>query len=359
MIRLKSIDNFRGITIIAMIWLHLSDWWLSGDFRWFAESSLLVVNYVFWVSFQFISGISTFLFLKSRRLKIEASNKKGLKTIKKEFLLRAVMLLVVSLIYNSVIAVFLLNPLLIWSLFMILSIAISLIMVRPLLETSKWTRLFLGIFFMVFNFVTLSFLEGFQGQFNIFGIIYYILYNPINLHPIFSSFAAFLIGTVIGETIFEIYLSNDRERRRRLLKRRILIPSIISGGIIVAFVCIVELTQFLNIPSFYYIISSLGVSLILFSAFVIIEEYELIKTEKSHRFIFYFSYYSLTIYLAHNLLYFLFLGSLNILLLLMLLLTTIITIGILLKLLYEKTNSNFAIKVIIGKFARHFVRKGE
>ena len=359
MIRLKSIDNFRGITIIAMIWLHLSDWWLSGDFRGFEGFSLQVVHYVFWVSFQFISGISTFLFFKSRRSKIEASNKKGLKTIKKEFVLRAVMLLVVSLIYNSVIAVFLLDPLLIWSLFMILSIAISLIMVSPLLETSKWTRLSLGIFFMFFNYATLFFLEGYKGQLNIFGIIYYILYNPINLHPIFSSFAAFLIGTVLGETIFDIYLINDRERRRRLLKRRILIPSIISGGIIVAFVCIVELAQVLNIHSFYYIISSLGISLILFSVFVLIEEYELFKTKKSHSFIFYFSYYSLTIYLAHNLLYFLFLGLLNIPLLLVLLLTTIISIGLLLKLLYERTNSNFAIKVIIGKLARHFVRKGE
>ena len=52
---------------------------------------------------------------------------------------------------------------------------------------------------MVINFIILSFLQGFKGQFNLFGVIYHFLSFPINLHPILSSFAAFLIGTIYGD----------------------------------------------------------------------------------------------------------------------------------------------------------------
>lgn len=327
MVRLKSIDNFRGITIIAMIWLHLSEWWLSGEAHWFGEISLVVVNYVFWVSFQFISRMSTFLFYKTRNLSKDPLKSNTKKTVKKEFALRALLLFILSLIYNGILAITTLNPLTIWTLFMILSIAMSLIMTWPLLETSKWTRLFLGIFFMVTNFILLSLLQGFKGQINIFGAFYHFLFFPINLHPILSSFAAFLIGTIYGDIIFDIYNNDDKFRRRRLLKRRIIVPSLIIGGILIAFVFTAQSAQsaqFLSIPSLYHIISSLGISLILFSLFVIIEEYKIFKTKKSYKFVFYYSYYSLTIYIAHNLLFFLFWETLNIPILLIFLVITII-----------------------------------
>jgi len=356
MIRLKSIDNFRGITIIAMLWLHFSEWWLSGEFLWFMDFTLLVANYVFWISFQFISGISTFLFYKTRILKTETSKGNRKKTVKREFILRALMLLIVSLIYNTLIALTISDPLYIWSLFILLSIAVSLIMIWPLLDISKWMKLSLGIFFMVFNFIVLSLLLEFEGQPNLFGVIYHILFYPIHLHPIFSSFAAFLIGAVVGEVLYDIYINEDKEKRRRLLKRRIIIPSLIIGGILIAFVYSVESVQYLNLPSFYRIISSMGISLILFSVFIIIEEYEVFKTKKSYKFIFYYSYYSLTIYLVHNILYFLFFGILNLPALLFILPLTIIIIGLLLKQLYNRTKSNFALKVIIGKLAHRIAR---
>ena len=356
MLRLKSIDNFRGITIIAMIWLHLSEWWLSGDSQWFYYSSLQVIQYVFWVSFQFISGISTFLFYKTRKLKQQTSKSNKKKPVKREFILRAILLLIVSFIYNSSIAIAILNPLYIWSSFILLSIAVSLIMIWPLLETSKWTRIYLGIFFMAFNFIILSFLQDFKGKINFFGIIYHFLYYPISLHPIFSSFAVFLIGTAVGDIIYDVYNNKEKERRRRLMRRRIIIPSLIIGGILITFVYSAESVHFLNLPSFYRIISSLGISLILFSVFILIEEYEILKTKKTYKFIFYYSYYSLTIYVAHNLLYFLFLGLLNIPILLLFLLLTTILLGLLLKWLYENTSSIFAIKVIIGKLAHKMVK---
>jgi hypothetical protein len=136
-------------------------------------------------------------------------------------------------------------------------------------------------------------------------------------------------------------------------------PSFIIGVSLVTFVYIVELGGVLNIPSLYRVISSMGISLILFSIFVLIEEYEIFKTKKNHKFIFYYSYYSLTIYIAHNLLFFLFFGLLNIPILVLLISLTIFLLGLLLKWLYEKTSSNFAVKVIIGKLAHRIVKKAE
>jgi len=107
------------------------------------------------------------------------------------------------------------------------------------------------------------------------------------------------------------------------------------------------------------VMSSMGISIILFSVFVIIEEFEILKTKKSYKFVSYYSCYSLTIYIAHNLLFFLFLGQLNIPILLIFLLITIILLGLLLKWLYKRTRSSFAIKVIIGKLANKIVRKSE
>jgi hypothetical protein len=207
--------------------------------------------------------------------------------------------------------------------------------------------------------VILSFLQGFKGEFNVFGIFYHIFFFPVNLHPIFSSFAAFLIGTVIGDILFEIYTNKDKEKRRGLLKRRIIIPSLILGGGLITFDYTAEFMHFLNIPSFYHIISSMGISLILFSIFVLVEEYEILKTKKSYKFIFYYSYYSLTIYIAHNLLYFLFYRLLNLPLLLIILPLIIILLGLLLKWLYDHTNSNFAIKVVISKLANKLARNIE
>jgi hypothetical protein len=73
MVRLKSIDNFRGIAVIAMLWMHLSEWWLSGVSKSFIFVPLLVTQYGFWVSYQFISGISRYLFYRTGGLREKSS----------------------------------------------------------------------------------------------------------------------------------------------------------------------------------------------------------------------------------------------------------------------------------------------
>jgi len=355
MIRLKSIDNFRGIAVIAMLWLHLSDWWLSDGSRSYIYVPMLVTQYAFLVSYQFISGISRYLFYRtggSREISLETINN---RRIKREFLMRGIFLLAIALLYNTVVAILTSKPFEIWSWFILLALAFSLILITPLLDTSKKTRGFLGIVFLVLNFIILSLLQDFEGQTNLFGFLYYLLYYPVGLHPILSSFAVFLIGTVVGDVIYEIYYKEEKKSRLGLLKKRLILPSILIGGILITFIFIVNSFLFLNLPSFYGIISTIGVSLILFSLFILVEEYEIIKTKKNYKFIFYFSYYSLTIYLAHNLLYFLFFERLDALTSSFYIVIVIVLIGLFLKLMYPKLGGSLSIKKMISKMSYNIV----
>jgi uncharacterized membrane protein len=357
--RLKSIDNFRGIGIIIMIWLHLSDWWLSDGSISFIYVSLLVMQYGFWVSYQFISGISRFLFYKTGGLREGSSEIINNQKIKREFVVRGLILLFIALLYNSVTAISGSNPSKIWTWFFLFTLGISLIMITPLLNTSKKTRLYLGVVFLVTNFVFLSFLQDFKGQTNLFGILYHLLYYEIGLHPILSSFAVFLIGTVVGDIIYEIYYQENKEIKLNLLKKKLIFPSTLIGGILLVFIVIVNSLLFLNLPTFYGIISTIGISLILFSGLIVIEEYEIFKTKKNYNFLFYFSYYSLTIYLVHNLLYFLFFERLDALTSLFYIVIVIVFIGLFLKLIYPKFGASISIKKMISKLAYKIVIKLE
>ena len=359
MVRLKSIDTFRGISVIAMIWLHVSEWWLSGDSKWFLDVPLFVTQYGFLVSYQFISGVSRFLFYKTGGSMIETSEIPNKRRIKRQFLVRGCFLLVIALLFNSGVAISTSRPSEIWSWFILLAIAISIILITPLLDTSKKTRAFLGIAFMVLNFSALSFLQDFEGQTNVFGFLFHLLFYPTGLHPILSSFAVFLIGTVVGEVIYEIYYKEEKKRRLSLMKKKLMLPSIVTGVILVIFIFIANMFRFLNLPSFYGIISAFGISLILFSLFVIIEESEIIKVNKKYNFIYYFSYYSLTIYLVHHLLYFVFLKSLNVLLSQISIVLAVIIIGLFLKLIYPKVGGSISIKKIISKLSYKIVMKLE
>jgi hypothetical protein len=342
-----------------MIWLHLSEWSLSVDSSSFLKIPLFITQYGFLVSYQFISGVSRFLFYKTGGSLIKASETIINRRIKREFLVRGIILLFVALLYNIVVAISTARPSEIWSWFVLLAIAFSLIMITPLLDTSKKTRGFLGIFFLVLNFTLLALLQDFKGQTNLLGFLYHLLFYPVGLHPILSSFAVFLIGTVAGEVIYEIYYKDVSKSRLSILKKKLIKPAIIIGGIIVTFIVIANSFFFLNLPSFYGIVSTIGVCLILFSLFILFEELEIFKPKKNYKFLFYFSYYSLTIYLVHNLLYFLFHKSLNALMSSIYIGLVIVSIGIFLKLIYPKVGASLSIKKLISKLSSRIVLKLE
>ena len=363
--RLKSIDIFRGMGMVYIIVGHMIDWWTrpEDDFLFYIYVSLF--SAIGAAGFVFISGVSTALSYRNRLVKAKTLDDYNKKVIKKEYLFRAFLVLILGLIYNSIVAIEFLDPLIIWKWFIILTVAVCLFMAWPFLKTSKLFRLLVGAIVWIVNQFVLVFLLPFKEQTNFFGVIFYILYNSLDQNPILSFFTFFLIGTVIGDIIYDIYLVDDEIARKRAIKQKILVPSLIFGIAMIMFSFWFLLPnlfteKILTIKTnIWWLIYSLGIELILILILLGIEEFKLIKTEKSYRFLYYFSYYSLTLFLVQNINFFLFYALLNRYNIWLFIVVTIILYGLMLRFLYKKLGPQYSLKVQIGRMAVSLARTEE
>jgi hypothetical protein len=239
-------------------------------------------------------------------------------------------------------------------------------MAWPLLKTSKLLRILIAIVLWIVDQFLVVFLANFQGQLNFFGILFYILYNTLDQDPILTFFTFFLIGTVIGDLIHDALQIENKTERKNRIKNRLLIPSLIIGGILIISGVLIQLPyslnkgsfewmrkfpDFLNRGTFSWMLYAMGIELTLISILFGIEEYEVIKVENSYKFLFYFSYYSFTTYLLHNILFFLFLGMLDIYSVFLITVITLFVFELILKFLYKKVRTYASLKVQIGKLS--------
>jgi len=120
------------------------------------------------------------------------------------------------------------------------------------------------------------------------------------------------------------------------------------GIIILLFGLFYKFPEFFVFASYSAIIYGFGEVICLFSIFMLIEEYELINTKKSYRYLYYYSYYSFTIYLAHNLLAFLFWGQFNLIIMWIFVIMLIFFIGWLLRTTHNYLGIKLSLKAGIG-----------
>ena len=85
--RLKSIDNYRAITMIVMIWIHLRLWWLTDEYQWFVLLTIPFTDRVFASAFLIIAGASSALFTRGRIEKAKKIENYDIAKVKKEFYL--------------------------------------------------------------------------------------------------------------------------------------------------------------------------------------------------------------------------------------------------------------------------------
>jgi uncharacterized membrane protein len=223
--RLKSVDTFRGIIIVQMVWAHLIGWWILRSEGWIAGLTVPFIDRgMAGGGFLFISGLSTTLFFKSR-----LNSGKEYNRVRREYFLRSTFILALSFLYNAAVT-FGTNITWIWSWFMLQTIAVSLFMVWPFLRTSKIFRLFLAGLIWLLNIYILENLAPYEGQVSLYGVLFHLLYNPLNLDPILAVFCFFLVGTVFGDIIFDVFRMEDEQKRRKQMKNRVVIPSFIIGG---------------------------------------------------------------------------------------------------------------------------------
>jgi len=296
-----------------MILAHLIDWWLKSEFSWLQSLTSKILDPIGASGFLFISGLSITLSYRNKTIKTSITRDFNTRIVRNSYLLRAFFIFIIAMIYNIIISLSLKDLSWIWTWYVLLTAAISLFMTWPLLKTPRFFRILLGIIILILNEILLSILLPYDGDSNLFGLFFHILYHNIYQDPILTFFPFFLFGTVIGDTIFRtFFLNQSEEDKKRSFGYNFLIPSIICGVFLIALGMLLNFPTFLMRRSFSWAIYSIGIDVFLISIFLIFEVFEIIRPHKSYKFLFYYSYYSLTIYLAHNFLYFLFFQQLNV-----------------------------------------------
>lgn len=347
--RYKCIDTIRGLAMVIMIGGHLLNWWLRPGDYWFYIGMASVFRPIGSTGFLFTSGVSGGLSYNRYRRQAE-DLKIDMRNLRNLYMFRALFLLIIALIYNAVIAIAIKDFTMIWAWFILQTIAISLFMAWPLLKASKIIRITVVIVLMVANQVILALILPYQGQPNFYGILFYILFNPLDQFPILFYFSVFIFGTVVGDILYEFNLLENQIERNTAFKTKFILPLFIIGlislisGILLLFPNFFS-SKMYSIGSQLY---SIGIILILLSVLIGVEEFEVIKLKKSYRFFYFHSYYSFTIFLAHNPLYLLFYGQLNILTTWIVGLITLFLMTLLLVFVYKKLGSKASLKVLIS-----------
>lgn len=344
--------------MLYMLVGHLITWWPVPEIKVIMMSFYIsILSPLGAAGFTFTSGISTFISYRNRLIKVEKLDNYNLSQVKYEYLFRALFIIILGLIYNIFVAILYMDPLQIWAWFILLTLGVCLLISWPLLKTSKIFRLVLGALIWIFNQIFLILLTPFEGQFNLFGFLYHGLYHPIDQNIILSFLPFFLVGTVIGDIIYDLSLIDNDLEKRKSVKTKLLYPFMLIGTILIVigfyFLYPSLFTEkVLSIKSnIWWLMYSLGIEVILVSVFITVETYEIFKPEKSYRFLYYFSYYSLTVFLLQNINYFFFYQSLYFYNIWFYILITVIIYGLFLRFAYNKWGPKFSLKIQIGRLA--------
>jgi hypothetical protein len=332
-----------------MIYGHTMDWWLIDSDLWYFVLIRSIFDFLGSGAFLFIAGMSTMLSYRSRKDKAEASNDYNISQVRNEYMLRAVFILIISLCYNLFVAITLMDLLLIWNWFILLTVAVSLFIAWPLLKTTKYLRVILAIGILIGNQFILALLLPYERQFNVGGLFYHVFYGNLDLDPIFSFFPFFLIGTVVGDVIYDIINVENLIERKTAIRNKLIILPLLAGAFLIIFGVIFQFPDFFHHRTFSWFFYSLGLIIVLNLSLISIDLSGKLKTKKSYRFLYYFSYYSFIVYLVHNLIFFLFFRQLNWILLQPFSLGTIIIIGVIIRAVYKSKWRKFlSIKLQIG-----------
>jgi hypothetical protein len=342
-----------------MVLAHLIDWWLKTEYTWLHTITIMIIDPIGASGVLFISGVSIAISHRSNLNRVKESEDYSYRMVRNSYLFRASFIFIIAIIYNIPVAIVLKDPSMIWTWFVLLTVAVSIFLAWPLLKTHKLFRIFIAITILAIHFIIISWLLPFQGESNILGLLFHILYNIIFQDPILIFFPFFIIGTVIGDLIYETIYKNKEDHQNSSFKNRMLIPTIIIGFVLIITGIFINFPDFLYRERLSWVIYSIGIDLFFLSILLAIEKFSTFKTIRSFKLLFYYSYYSLTIYLTHNLLYFLFLNQLDLVSIWLFAALSFISIGFIFRGIYKKFKEKASLKVQIGRISQIVTRKIE
>ncbi|MFW9820477.1 MAG: heparan-alpha-glucosaminide N-acetyltransferase domain-containing protein [Candidatus Thorarchaeota archaeon] len=307
--RIKSVDVIRGLSIWIMIYGHMLQFWIRPEDYWLKFWLYAFLAPIGATGFLFISGVSATLAYKNNL----QTQKVMMKTMRNTYLLRAIFILIIALFFNfGVTIVFGGGDFTdIWSWNALQTIGISLLLAWPLLKTTKMVRLSVATLAIIFNQVLLITLTPYNGQLNVLGVAYHVLFNPIDTYVILNYYGILLIGSVMGDFIYDLKNSSEQYKKEFLFKNKGIIYSLLIGISITVFGILFFYPNFIVFNSISSVLYALGFIIAILAILIVIEILEVIKTKKSYRFLYFYSFYSFTLFLGHNALLILFIDQLN------------------------------------------------
>jgi len=348
--RFIAIDIFRGLCIFYMTFGHMIYWWVSYADFWLYE---VIWNYGASIGgggFLLVSGMSASLSYRNRIRKAQISGDIRHNNIRNEYMLRALIIFFISIIWNLIGTLYMNLPG-IWLWFVIQTISISLMMAWPLFRLSKSFRLLICFISWIGNELIFLWLSPYYEQPNFFGILFYVLYNSPEQNVILAYFPFLLLGTIIGDIFFEASLKQDLKEQNTFLKGKLIKPSIIGGIILILFGVLFHFPEFSYKETFSSHMFVVGIELILISILVYLKDFKRFHFNKRYRVLEYYSFYSFTIFLAHNLLYFLFQPRFNAIEIWFYIIPIMILWTLLFRFIYKKCGKYASLKFLINKSA--------
>ena len=122
--------------------------WLvaKNEFIWFHQITVMIFDSLGASGLLFISGVSIALSYRYKLNKVNTFEDYSLRTVRNHYLLRALFIFILALLYNILITISLMYLKWIWTWFVLLTAAVSLIIAWPLLKTSKLLRIIIIIY---------------------------------------------------------------------------------------------------------------------------------------------------------------------------------------------------------------------
>jgi hypothetical protein len=293
-----------------MVYGHMLEFWIRNQDIWLRDWLYAFLAPIGATGFLFITGVSSTLAYKSN----QQTKKLPMKTMRNIYLLRGLFILIIALFFNlGVTMVFGGGDLAdIWSWNALQTIGISLLLTWPLLKTSKIFRVSIAILVIILNQILLSILIPYNGQSNLLGIFCHLLFNPVDTsYAILTYYGIVLIGSVIGDYIYDMKNGEDKKKKEYLLTNRSIIYIFFIGLSIFIFGILYLFPNFIYFNTISSVLYALGFIVASIALLIVVEVLELIKTKKSYNLLYYYSYYSFTIFLGHNVLLVFFMGQLS------------------------------------------------
>ena len=345
--RINSIDTVRGFSMFLMVFGHIMLWWLRPEDVWLQFWLYAFLQPLGATGFLFVSGVSAALSYRNYQSTANDSDTISMTTVRNVYLLRAFFILVIAFIFNSF------NALIwggsIWEWNALQTIGVSLIFAWPFLKTSKLFRIVLGILMIIGNQLILNVLMLYEGEVSLFGILFHVLFNPLDQYVILIYLGILIIGSAIGEYIYQINITEEENKRKYLFKNKLLIHMLLIGIFLIVFGIFYQFPNFLIFNTISSISSAVGLVITILSSLMLIEVLEKIKTNKSYKYFFYYSFYSFTIFLLHNPLLFLFTKQLNAYFTIWLACAVcIVLFGVILRFTYKKLGKFASLKAVLS-----------